>query len=162
MNLTRNVLLLVCALIAAPALAQSSAPAAKPADNMEILKEKLKADKKLLIAANLDLTEDEAKKFWPVYESYQKELHQINDQLATVIMAYAKEYNANTLTDEKAMRLLNQSFAVDDAESKLKKAFLPKLAKALPGRKVARYMQIENKIRAIIRYEIAGGVPLAQ
>ena len=78
-----------------------------------------------------------------------------------VIVAYAKEFNANTLTDAKATQLLEQSFAVEEAESKLKRAFLPKLAKALPGRKVARYMQLENKVRALVKYEIAGEVPLA-
>lgn len=161
MTTMRNVLLLVGALLAAPALAQSSAPAAKPADNMEILKEKLKADKKLVVAANMDLTEAEAKKFWPLYDEYQKELHKINERLATVIMAYAREYNAKTLTDENAARLISDSIAVEESEVKLKRTFQGKLAKALPGRKVARYLQIETKIRAIIKYEIAGEVPLA-
>ena len=52
--------------------------------------------------------------------------------------------------------------AIEEEEVKLKKAFVPKLAKVLPGSKVARYMQIENKIRAIVKYELAGEVPLAQ
>ncbi len=162
MHSVRSVLLLVAALLAMPAFAQAPAGGAKPADNMEILREKLKADKKLVVAANLDLTEAEAKGFWPLYEAYQKELHKINDRLATTIVAYAKEYNANTLTDDKATRLLNESFAVEEAELKLKKSFQPKLAKVLPGRKVARYLQIENKVRAIVKFEIAGEVPLAQ
>jgi hypothetical protein len=39
-------------------------------DNMQILRDKIKADKKLLVAANMELTESEAKGFWPVYEEY--------------------------------------------------------------------------------------------
>lgn len=161
MTSMRHVLLLVAALAAAPAFAQTQAPAAKPADNMQILREKLQADKKLLVAANMDLTDAEAKKFWPLYEEYQKELHKLNDRIAMIVVDYAKEYNANTLTDAKATKLLEQSIAVEEAESKLKRAFMPKLAKALPGRKVARYMQLENKVRALVKYEIAGEVPLA-
>ena len=161
MKAMRYALILVAALSAAPVFAQTKSAEAQPADNMQILREKLKGDKKLLVAANMDLTEAEAKKFWPVYEKYQKELHKINDKLALVIVAYAKEYNADSLTDAKAVKLLEQSIAVEEAETKLKRKFLPRLAKVLPGRKVARYMQIENKVRALVKYEIAGEVPLA-
>jgi Spy/CpxP family protein refolding chaperone len=166
MKTTKYMLLLAACLAVTPVLAQTKPAPAKPsaeqpADNMQILREKLKADKKLLVAANIDLTEAEAKKFWPLYEEYQKELAKINDQLASAITGYAKEYNAGSLTDAKASQLLNQSVAIEESETKLKRAFIPKLAKVLPGRKVARYMQIENKVRALVKYEIAGEVPLA-
>ena len=79
-----------------------------------------------------------------------------------VIVSFSKEHGARSLTDAKAKALLERYLAVEDAEVKMKKAFVPKLSKVLPGLKVARYMQIENKIRAIVKYEIAGEVPLAQ
>jgi hypothetical protein len=158
---------LAAALIAlAPlhAAAQDKPAAAPPADNsnMQILREKLQADKKLLVAANMDLSDAEAKAFWPIYEAYQKDLHAINDRIATLISDYAKQYNAGKLTDEKARALLDQSFAIEEAEVKLKRSYVPRLAKVLPGQKVARYMQLENKIRALVKYEIAGEVPLAR
>ena len=156
MKTLRFLVVVLAALIALPAFAQD-----KPASNMEIVRQKVKADKKLLVAANMELTEAEATGFWPVYEAYQQELHKLNDRIAMTIVAYAKEYNANTLTDAKAAKLLDQSIAVEEAETKLKRAFLPRLAKVLPGRKVARYMQIENKVRALVKYEIASEVPLA-
>jgi len=161
MTVLRFVFPLVMLVLAAPALSQTKPAAGKPADSMQVLREKLQADKKLLIAANMDLSEAEAKGFWPIYEAYQKDLHKLNDQIATTIVAYAKEYNANSLTDAKARQLLDQSIAIDEAEVRLKKSYVPKLAKVLPGRKVARYMQLENKVRALVRYEIAGEVPLA-
>ena len=52
----------------------------KPADNMQILRDKLKADKKLLVASNMELTESEAKGFWPIYDEYQKELQKLNQR----------------------------------------------------------------------------------
>lgn len=161
MKTTRYVLVMLAALCAAPVFAQGKPAANQPADNMQILREKLKADKKLLVAANMELTEAEAKGFWPLYEAYQKDLHKINDRMAMLIVAYAREYNAKSLTDDKAKKLLNDSIAIEEAEIKLKRATVPKLGKVLPGRKVARYMQIENKIRALVKYEIAGEVPLA-
>jgi len=146
----------------APLFAQTSPAMDQPAENMRILREQLKADKKQVVTANLELTQAEAKVFWPVYEEYQKELHGINDRLAMLIVAYAKEHNANSLTDAGAVDLIERAIAVEEAEAKLKRTFLPKLGKVLPGRKVARYMQIENKIRAIVKYELAAEVPLAK
>jgi hypothetical protein len=134
----------------------------KPADNMQILREKIKADKKLLVAANMELTESEARGFWPVYEDYQKDLAAINQRIAKLIESYAADYRANMLTDEKAKKLVNEFIAIEQAEAGLKASYVPRLSKVLPQKKVARYLQIENKIRAAVKYELAEGVPLAQ
>jgi hypothetical protein len=146
---------LALSLLALPALAED-----KPADNMQIVRDKLKADKKLLVAANMDLTESEAKGFWPIYEDYQKDLHKVNEQIGTLLKSYAKDYNDKSMTDDKAKKLIDESLAIDQEELKLRSAYVPKLSKVLPATKVARYLQIENKIRAIIRYDLASAVPL--
>jgi hypothetical protein len=140
-----------------PALTQD-----KATDNMQILREKIKADKKLLVATNMELTESEAKGFWPVYEDYQKDLAGINQRIAKLIESYAADYRTNTLTDEKAKKLIDEFVAIEQAEGGLKASYVPKLSKVLPPKKVARYLQIENKIRAVVKYELAGGVPLVQ
>jgi hypothetical protein len=127
---------------------------------MQILAEKVKADKKLVVAANMQLTEEEAKGFWPVYESYQKDLAALNKRLFGVIKSYADAYNKGAVADDAAKKLMNSYLAVEDAELKLKRSYVPKLEKVLPGAKVARYMQIENKIRALVKYELAAQIPL--
>jgi len=147
---------------AKPAAAPAKPAADAPADNMQILRDKVATDKKVVVAAAMELTESEAKAFWPIYEQYQKELHKINDGIATLISSYAKEYNAKSLTDEKAKQLLDYMVGLEDQEVKLKRTFIPKFSKALPGRKLARYMQLENKVRALVKYELAAEIPLAQ
>jgi len=149
------VVIMVLALVglAIPAAAQ---------DDMQILRDKVKADKKLLVASNMQLTESEAKAFWPVYEDYQKELAAINQRIGKLIESYAADYRGNTLTDENAMKLVNETVAIEKAEAGLKESYVPKLSKVLPAKKVARYIQIENKIRALVKYELAGGIPLVQ
>jgi hypothetical protein len=131
-------------------------------DNMQILRDKIKADKKLLVAANMPLTETEAKAFWPVYDQYQKDLTAINRRMVKLIESYAADYRANTLTDEKAKKLTADYVAIEKAEARLQESYVPKLSKVLPPKKVARYLQIENKIRAAIKYELAGEIPLVQ
>jgi hypothetical protein len=130
--------------------------------NMEILRQKVSADKKLVVAANMSLTDTEAKGFWPIYDAYQADLKKINERTAKVITDYAAAYNAGTVKNATAKKLLKQSLAIDMDEVKLKQSYVPKLGKVLPATKVARYMQIENKIRAAVRYQLADGIPLAE
>jgi len=134
----------------------------QPADNMQILRDKIRADKKLVVAANMELTESEAQGFWPIYEQYQKDLQKINQRIANVLDSYADDFRSKSLSDDKAKRLINEALAIDKAEANLKSAYAPKLSKVLPVRKVVRYLQIENKIRAVVKYDIASGVPLVR
>jgi len=155
MKLVQVVLFAVATLLALPAAAQT-------ASDMQILAQKIKADKKLVVAANMQLTEDEAKGFWPVYDAYQKDLQGINKRLVGAIKSYAAVYNKGPVSDETAKKLINEAIAIEEAEVKLKRSYVPKLEKVVPGMKVARYIQIENKIRAIGKYELAANIPLVE
>jgi hypothetical protein len=134
----------------------------KRADNMDILRDKIRADKKLVVATNMELTESEAKNFWPVYNEYQKDLQNINGRIVAVLESYAADFKGKSLTDDKAKQLIDEALAIDQAEASLKNTYAPRLSKALPVRKVARYLQIENKIRAVVKYDLAQGVPLVR
>lgn len=147
----------------AAGLVTSTAGAQAPTESdMEILAEKIIADKKLLVAANMELTEDEAAAFWPLYDEYNTDLAEINLGLADLVEAYATGYGDGTLTDEQAGQLLADFMLLEQAEVDLKRSFLPRFSEVLPAKKVARYYQIENKIRAAVKYQIAEVVPLVE
>lgn len=158
MKLLGIAVIALAAALSLPAIAQEKSGNT----NMEILRQKIKADKKLIVAANMQLTEAEAKKFWPVYEAYQGDLQKLNQRLAKLIVSYAEAYNKGPVPDATAKKLLNEALSIEDAELKLKRSYVPKLEKVLPEMKVARYYQIENKIRAIIKYELASEIPLVE
>lgn len=151
--------LFVAALGSAPAMARSQD---KPANNLEIVHEKLKADKKLIVSKYMELTESEAKSFWPVYEDFQKDLQKFHERLGALLKSYAADYRGKSLTDEKAKKLLDEWIALEQDEVKQRSAFIPKVTKALPAKKAARYLQIENEYRMLLRYDLAATVPLAQ
>jgi hypothetical protein len=156
MKFIRAVVLCVAAFTAVTAFAQS-----QPSDtNMQILRDKVKADKKLVVASNMGLTDAEGKSFWPIYDAYQKDLQGLNDRMAKAILAYADAYNKNTLTDDMATNLTNDALSIDQDEVAMRKTYAAKLKGVLPGKKVALYLQIENKIRALVRYELADNIPL--
>jgi hypothetical protein len=142
--------------------AQSQPAGDKPASNLEIIHEKLKADKKLIVAKYMELTESEAKRFWPVYEEYQKDLRQSNDRLLRLLESYAADHRNKSLDDEKAKKLLDEWIAIEQDEGKRRSTYAPKVLKALPAKKAARYLQIENEFRILLRYDLAATVPLVQ
>ncbi len=158
-KLAKIAVLLIAVVWMTPAFAQS-ASADKPADNMQILRDKIKADKKLVVATNMQLTESEAKGFWPIYEAYQKDLEKINERAAAMIKDYADAWNTKSMDNKKAKKLTSDFLALQAAELKQMQSYVPKLNKVLPATKVARYLQLENKIRTIIKYEAAREIPL--
>ncbi len=149
--------LALAATVTVPAMAQKT-----DTTDMEILRQKIKADKKLVVAQNLNLTEAEAAAFWPVYEAYQKDLQAIYERLAETIVAYAHAYVEGPVANNTAKKLLDESLEIDAAEAKLRTAVVPKVLAVLPATKAARYVQIENKIRAAVRYELAARIPLVE
>ena len=149
-------------LVALAVVTLAQAAQDQPADNMNILRDKIKADKKLLIAENLGLTDAESKAFWPIYDEYQKELAGLNQRLGKMIQSYANEYNANTMTDDKAKSLMTEALSIEEAETALKKKYMEKLSGAIQAMKAARYLQMESKIRALIRFDMAANIPLVQ
>jgi Spy/CpxP family protein refolding chaperone len=142
---------------AMPGLAQD-----KPANNLEVIHEKLKADKKLIVTKYMELTESEAQKFWPVYDEYQKDLQKLNERLGSLLQSYAAEHRSNSLSDEKAKKLLDQWLALDKDEATHRKTYAGKVLKVLPAKKAARYLQIENEFRVLLKYDLAATVPLVQ
>lgn len=152
--LTRFVVV-VAVLFAGSAMAQSTNDT-----NMEILKQKIKADKKLLVAGNMDLNDAEGKQFWPLYDSYQKELGQLNQNLGKTITEYAEAFNKGPVPNDTAKKLMSEVLNVEEQEVKLKRSYAEKVGNVLSATKAARYIQIENKIRAIVKMELAQAIPL--
>ena len=132
----------------------------KPADNMDLVQEKIHTDKKLFIATNMEISESEAKTFWPVYEAYQAKLKTLRDREIKLIEAFVAAYE--TMSDDVAKNLLNDSLSISSDHQNLNQSFLPKFRKVLPDKKVARYYQLESKINAVVEYEIATRIPLVQ
>ena len=157
----RNLMTLLVITVPFVALALDGFPASaqeRPADNMQIVLESVRADKKLLVAENLQLTEAEAKAFWPVYDQYQDELFLLRSRTAKLIKDFADAYE--NVTDEAAMKLMDEYMAIETLGPELRKAYLPKFRQVVPEVKVVRYYQIENKINAALMYELAANIPL--
>jgi hypothetical protein len=118
----------------------------------------LKSDRQAVVAANLPLSEDEARAFWPVYKEYRGEVEQLGDRLGSLIVAYAE--NLPTMTDTKAEAFFEESLAIDRDRLAVREKYVPKMRTVLPATKAVRFFQIENKLDAIVNVALASEIPL--
>lgn len=124
----------------------------------EVTADAYSEERRRLIAADLPLTETEATRFWPVYERYQAELSQLLQRRRRYIEEYGSYYEE--MTDEVAKKLIVESLELEEDLLRLWRHYLPVFEKVLPAKKLARYYQIEGKIRAAVNAEIAERLPL--
>ena len=129
-------------------------------DSAELRKKIMMDQKKLIIMDNMEFTEEEAQAFWPVFDKHQENLFQVNQRGAKLILAYASVYQ--NMTDEQATQLIDEYFDIQDDRLMVMKKMMLDVEKALPGKKAFRYMQIEAKLAAIGRYELAKEIHLAK
>jgi enamine deaminase RidA (YjgF/YER057c/UK114 family) len=146
--------------LSAAALRAAQPPTGQAAANLDVLVDAIRSNRKALVAVNLKLTDEEATKFWPVYDRYQQEINAVGDRLVGVIQDYTA--NFSNLSNDKAMKLVDDYLAVEADRVKVKRAYVDEFTKALPGRKVVRFYQIENKMDAVIRYDLAAAIPVME
>lgn len=145
--------------LACATLILTLAPAvAQPVDDSAVLLAKVQADKKSIVEKSMNLTPAEAKKFWPLYDRFQKELEVPRREYALAVRDYVGA--EKSMTDANATRLARVVLAAGVSEAKIREKHFKEASKVLPGIKAARYVQIENKIQAAQRYETAKAIPL--
>lgn len=131
--------------------------------DMQALRTAVRTDKKAFVASTLKLTPAEEKKFWPIYDEYQRNLDMTNRRRVVAIQQLA--VGDAPESEIYAKRLVNELIVVDEAEVKARRTLQNRLMRAVPSRilppkKAARYLQLESKIRAVQAYDVAATVPL--
>lgn len=157
-----SVSLVALSLACAPlASAQSEVPTTRGTASeatADVLLSTLRANRKAFVAVNLQLTDEQAKAFWPLYDEYAQQIGAIGDRVATLVADYEKSFK--DLSDEKALQLITGYLDAEAERAKLRRSYVDQFAKILPGRTVARFFQLENKIDAVLRYELAKSIPV--
>lgn len=151
----------------AQANAGAQAPVASSQDNKQItdadieaLRKDLRARKKETVALNLNLSPDQATKFWPVYDQYVAELTKINDEKYAILKEYVN--NWGKITDAQAESLTQRALDVDNRVAQLRIKYLPLLKKVLPPQQVATYYQIDRRLQMVVDLQLMMQIPLLQ
>jgi Spy/CpxP family protein refolding chaperone len=119
---------------------------------------KIQTDKKGIVAKSMILTAEEEKKFWPLFDQFQRELAPVQSSYTRAVLDFVAA--GGTVTDANAKRLAEQVLKADVEEARLHEKHFKQLLTVLPAHKAARYAQIESKIEAVVRYEAAKAIPL--
>ena len=144
-----------------PQQTQSTPSAQSNVDqDVDLMRKDIRSQKKQIIAANLQLTDTEAEKFWPLYDQYTAELVKINDAKYAALKSYAAAYN--TMTDDQAVQLTKQVLGVDQNVAQLRQKYLPLFGKVISGKKTALFYQLDRRLVALIDLQLASEVPLIQ
>jgi len=145
--------LVLRAAIAAPASAQT-------ATDIALTRAQIQTERQAIIADAMKLTEDESLVFWPAYRDYRVDMARLGDRLVKVITEFAAA-DAN-LTDEQATRLLDEYLDIKAKDISVKKKYVGVFRKLLPAPKVTRFFQLENKLDAVVNFELAATIPLTR
>ncbi len=133
-------------------------PVAVQASETDLGRAMVQVERKRMIELNMGLSMEEAKEFWPIYRQYEVEIGRVYDRQIQLIKNYATEYE--TLDEDRSIELLKEAQDIRREELKVRKKYVKRFKKVLPPKKVVRYYQIENKLDAIIDFELAAEIPL--
>ena len=151
--------LLFCGLFTTSVRAQVNEAFANVAGEIETARSMAQTERKAIVARNMTLTAAESEHFWPLYNRYRYEMSVLQDRQVAIITDFATHYE--TLDDVEARQILDKWLAYESDVVKLRARYLKRFAKVLPGTKLARYFQIENKLDAMSNLTTASRIPLA-
>ncbi len=150
---TKVTAVIICLVMGLPMLAMSD-------EAGELRKKIIFNQKKLVVLQNMEFTDEEKTAFWPVYQKFQEELFPLTQRTMELILAYASVFQS--LTDDQAAKIVEEYLTIQDSRQKTMRKYFKQFMKLLPAKKVFRYLQIENKMAAAGRYELAQEIPLAR
>jgi Spy/CpxP family protein refolding chaperone len=153
-------LLFAVAVAAIPARAAWAQGNAADVTDMQALRTAVRTDKKAFVASVMKLTDDEAKKFWPAYDAYQRTSAMTNrEKTVTLEGVIAQD---KPISDLYAKQIAKDVIAADEIEVKARRTLYNRLMSAVPAKTALRYLQLEAKIRAVLAYDVAQAIPLVK
>jgi len=129
-------------------------------DEIELTRTIIQAGRQAIVAVNMELTDEEGQRFWPLYRQYRQALAKNGDRRVALITTFAENYD--NLSEGTAEWMVKEFLAIEKLEAEVKSQWIPRFREVLSAKKVALLFQIENKLDAIINYELADSIPLVQ
>jgi hypothetical protein len=147
----------------APAPGQEAKPEETKPDvtnDIELTRAIIQVKHQAIVTRAMDLKEEEAKAFWPLYREYRLEMSKVGDRFVTNLVAYLDNYE--NLSDQLADKLLKEYLSIEKARLDVKAKYIPRFRKVMPAKKVARFFQVDNKLEAFIKADLASQIPLVR
>ena len=127
-------------------------------DYLALAKEDLAVQSKKLMLVNMQLTEEEGKKYWPIYEGYFTERSKIMDERMKMYKMIAEKYGS--MTNEDADMIAETFFDIESKHSDLEKDTFNKVKDELSSLRGIQFLQIQRQIDTILKLQISAQFPL--
>ena len=125
-------------------------------------KEMVERKRNFVVIANLDLTEEEGKAFWPLYDEYRMKIREVRLRRIELIKDYAERFNSDTVDEKFADDAILEFLDIQSDTVKVRKKYWKKFRRIIPASKAARFYQLENKLDSEVDYVMAGGTPMIE
>ena len=123
------------------------------AQDIELLRQDVRSQKKQMIAANMSFTDAEAEKFWPVYDRYAADLAKIYDRKIALLQEYLENYDS--MSGDQSETYLRERATVEEDVMQLRLKYLPEFRKVLSGRQATLFYQIDWRLDLMINLQLA-------
>lgn len=140
-------------------LAATPTTAQDVAQTLELSREVIDQQKRVVVAGSLPLTDERADAFWPLYDRFQTELKELNNRSNRLIARYTSQYES--LDDDRSRELLDEFLAIREDRAKLMRKWSRRMGDVLPPRLLLRYFQIEHRFHTFVAADLARQIPLA-
>jgi hypothetical protein len=140
-------------------LAAAAATAQTVKETLDVTREAVESQRRVLVAGAIPLTNAEADAFWPLYDAYEKERRPLDERANKLVSDFLA--GSASLTDAQAKAMVDEALSIEEGKLRLRRGYLGRMEKAIPPRKVARFYQIDNKLDSVVRADIAKQIPLA-
>lgn len=115
-------------------------------------------DRQAIVAKFMELNESQSHAFWPVYRDYRAAIAAADDRMVTILEHLIDQHGV--ISDREADNMLDDYLTFEQERIRVQYEYLKRFRKILPLKQVARLFQLENKMDAVVRYELATKVPL--
>jgi hypothetical protein len=140
-------------------LATGAATAQTVRETLDVTRQAVESQRRVLVSGALPLTDAEADAFWPLYDAYEKERRPLDERANKLVADFLA--GASSLTDAQAKAMVEEALGIDEGKLRVRRGYMGRMLKAIPPRKVARFFQIDNKLDAVVRADISRQIPLA-
>lgn len=154
----RYSILLFALLFTTAASAQSSG--AVDQQQVDDLRALVQTEREQAIRDALRLTEEEAERFWPIWERYDGELNEVRDRRVAMIVRYLEAFSASDVDAELARDMLDEFFDIESDMLRIRKRYIRRFQAVIPAMKVTRFYHLENNLDAEVDAELAATMPL--
>jgi hypothetical protein len=157
----RVVTMLTALLMASAAIAQTATTDQSGTDtDIALLRSDVQAQKTDIIGKTMQLSDTDAKAFWPLYREYANKQQTLGDQRVSVIKDYGAQYD--TLTDAQADGLMDRMIKFNKSRNELTAQYFPKFKKAIGAKQAAKFVQVDNRLTLLVDLQLANSIPIIQ